>query len=56
MEIELTEKDLKEIENKYWDLTAWLTSNFASFSACAFILQTIMDAVDEAKKEMKNNE
>lgn len=52
MNITIDKQDINEIENKYDDLGQWLISNFASFPACAFVLQSVMSAVDEFKKTM----
>lgn len=49
-------EDLKEIEKNYDGLVAWLSSHLSSFPACAFILQTIMDAVDNAKEQLMNED
>lgn len=43
-------EDIAEIERNYDKLSEFLTSNFCSFPACAFVLQTIMAEVDKAKK------
>ena len=53
LNISIDKQDLEEIENNYDKLGRFLTSNFVSFSACAFVLQTIMDAVDKAKEQLE---
>ncbi len=52
MEIEITTEDLEEIESRYSDLGAWLMSTFVSGAAPFFILQSVMDAVSEARAAM----
>lgn len=56
MEIEITTEDLEEIERRYSDLAAWLANKFASPVAALFILQTIMDAVNQARATMNEKE
>ena len=53
LNISVDKQDLEEIENNYDKLSKFLTSNFVSFSACAFVLQTVMDAVDKAKGQLE---
>ena len=55
MNMELDINDLNEIERNYDGLAGWLTNHFASFSACAFVLQTVMNAVDEAKEQLNDS-
>lgn len=55
MEMELTLQDIKEIERNYDGLTKWLTGHYSSFSACAFVLNTVMKAVNEAKEQLNGN-
>lgn len=55
MEIELDFKDLQEIRRNYEGIAGYLTSHLSSFQACGFVLQTIMDAVDEAEARMHDN-
>lgn len=52
----IDKQDLKEIESKYEKLTSFLTNNFTSWPACAFILQAIMTAVKKAKDQLEENE
>ena len=54
MEFDLTMKDLIEIEKNYDKLVSWMGKNFSSFTAEAFILQTLMNAVNEAKEQLEN--
>lgn len=49
-------QDLKEIESKYEKLAGFLTSNLTSWSACAFVLQSIINAVDDAKAQLGEDE
>lgn len=51
MTIELTERDIQEVENNYNKLSEFLIKNYTSFNACAFILQTVQNAVEEFKNE-----
>lgn len=51
MNIELTERDIREIENNYDKLSGFLVHNYTSFNVCAFILQTVQNAVNEIKNE-----
>lgn len=50
--ISVDREDLKEIKEHYEKLSNWLCNNFVSFSACAFVLQSVMSAVDEAEKRL----
>ena len=54
--VSIDKQDLKEIESNYEKLAGFLTSNFVSFPACAFVLQSIIDAVDEAKEQLEEKE
>ena len=56
MELEITTKDLEEIESRYSDLGAWLMGTFTSGAAPLFILQSVMDAVDRARAAMSGEE
>lgn len=49
MEVEITIEDLEEIERRYSDLAGWLANKFVSPIAALFILQSVMDAVSEAR-------
>ena len=55
MEINIDMNDLKEIENNYEKLSKFLFNNFSSFSACAFVLQSIMDAVNDGKAQLEED-
>ena len=50
MGINIDLEDIAEIEKNYDKLSEFLTSNFCSFPACAFVLQTVMNEVDNVKK------
>lgn len=54
MKIELDMQDLNEIKRNYEGIAGYLTSHFSSFAACGFILQTIMDAVDNAEAQLND--
>lgn len=56
LSISVDKQDLKEIESKYEKLAGFLTSNLTSWPACAFVLQSIMNAVNEAKEQLGENE
>ena len=57
LSIGVDKQDLKEIESNYEKLANFLTSNFTSWPACAFVLQSIINAVDDAKVQLgENNE
>jgi len=56
LSVSVDKQDLKEIESKYEKLAGFLTSNLTSFPACAFVLQSIMDAVEKAKEQLGENE
>lgn len=49
--VELTKKDIQEVENNYNKLSEFLVNNYTSFNACAFILQVVQNAVKEIKNE-----
>lgn len=51
--ISITKEDLREIESKYEKLTNFLTNNLTSWPACAFVLQSIMDAVEKTKEQLR---
>lgn len=55
MEIELDFNDLQEIRRNYDGIAGYLTSHLSSFQACGFVLQTIIDAVDNAEARMHDN-
>lgn len=55
MEFNIDLDDLKEIEQNYDKLSQFLTSNFCSFPACAFVLQTIIDKVNSIKKVLEED-
>lgn len=55
MEIELDMQDLNEIKRNYEGIANYLTSHLSSFSACGFVLQTIMNAVDNAEAQINGN-
>lgn len=56
MEIEITTEDLEEIERRYSDLAAWLANNFTSPVAALFVLQSVMDVINEACATMDGKE
>ena len=56
MEIEITTEDLEEIERRYSDLATWLANNFTSPVVALFVLQSVMDAVNEACDTMSEEE
>lgn len=56
MDIEITRAALDEIEAKYDKLSNFLVSNYANFPACALILQTVMEKVDELKEKFRERE
>lgn len=55
MEVEITAEILEEIESRYSNLAAWLIDNFTSSVAAMFILQSVMDAVSEARAAINEN-
>lgn len=58
MEVNLNAQDLKDAERviKSDKFAKFLMSNTTSFGAAAFILQTLLDAVDNAKKALEIKE
>lgn len=50
--------DLAEVKNviEHPDFAQYLLSHTTSFGAAAFILQTLLDAVDEAARSVDNSE
>ena len=50
--------DLAEVKNviEHPDFAQYLLSHTTSFGAAAFILQTLLDAVDEAAQQFDNSE
>lgn len=55
-QVEVDMRDLEEIESRYDELAKWCTTKFSSFAACALVLQTVMDKVDECKAALTNKE
>lgn len=53
MDFTIDQNDIKEIEDNEEKLAKWLMDNLSSFNACAFVLQTVMDGVTEAKEQMQ---
>lgn len=49
--------DLKEVKEviEHPDFAQYLLSHTTSFGAAAFILQTLLDAVDDAARSIDNN-
>lgn len=56
MEVEIINEDLDEIERNYDALGSWLANKFASPVAALFVLQTIIDAVDQARATINEEE
>ena len=55
MNMELSMYDIEEIERNYEALTKWLIDHLESFNACAFTLNAIVKAVNEAKEQLNDN-
>ena len=56
MEIELTLQDVEHLESKMEELVGWMTANTASFSAIAFAVTVLSDAIEDAKKQLTDGE
>lgn len=56
MELKITMKDIEEVEKKLPDLASWLTSHFVSYNACAVVLSTVVDKVQEIKAALQEDE
>ena len=54
-EYEYVQVDLEEVEAfiKNQDFHYYLVNNVSDFNSAAFILQTLLDAVDAAKKQLQ---
>ena len=50
--LSIDKEDIKEIESSYDDLAGFLTKKYASFQAAAFVLNSIVTAVDKVKKQL----
>lgn len=58
MEIEITQDIIEDAENFVWSnsFASFLTSHTVTFEAAAFLLDTVIKAIDEAKKALKESE
>ena len=56
MEIELTLQDVEHLESKMEDLVGWMTDNMSSFSAIAFAVTVLSNAIEDAKKQLTDIE
>ena len=56
MEIELTLQDIEHLESKIEDLVSWMTANMSSFPAIAFAITVLTNAIDDAKKQLTDDE
>ena len=56
MEIELTLQDVEHLESKMEDLVGWMTANMSSFSAIAFAVTVLSNAIEDAKKQLTDGE
>ena len=50
--LSIDKEDIKEIESSYEELAGFLTRKYTSFPAAAFVLNSIITAVDEVKKQL----
>ena len=53
MYIEITKETLDEIDSKMDKLSAWCMNNFVNFESAYFVVQTIVNALDEVRKTLK---
>ena len=53
MYIEITKETLDEINSKMNKLSEWCMNNFVNFESAYFVVQTIVNALDEVRKELK---
>lgn len=49
----INKADIKEIESSYDDLAGFLVEKYTSFQAAVFVLNSIVIAVSEVKKQLK---
>lgn len=58
MQVIIDREVLNEVERTVTDdeFVQYLLSHTVNFSSCAFIVQTILDAVTEAKERLEDNE
>lgn len=56
MYIEITKEALEEINSKMDKLGEWCVNNFVNFESVCFVVQTIINGLDEARKELEKNE
>ena len=56
MEIELTLQDVEHLESKMEELVGGMTANMSSFSAIAFAVTVLSNAIEDAKKQLTDGE
>ena len=53
MTVEVDEDDLKEIKDKYDDISKFFLNNFVSFNAAVLCIQSILNEVKKAENDLK---
>lgn len=53
MYIEITKEALEEINSKMDKLGEWCMNNFVNFESAYFVVQSIVNGLDDARKELE---
>ena len=56
MEIELTLQDVEHLESKMEERVGWMTVNMSSFSAIAFAVTVLSNAIEDDKMQLFDGE
>lgn len=56
MYIEITKEVLEEINSKMDELGGWCMNNFVNFESVCFVVQIVVNGLDEARKRLEKNE
>lgn len=53
MYIEITKEVLEEINSKMDELGGWCMNNFVNFESACFVVQIVVNGLDEARKRLE---
>lgn len=53
MYIEITKETLEEINSKMDKLGEWCMNTFVNFESAYFVVQTVVNGLDDARKELE---
>lgn len=56
MYIEITKEVLEEINSKMDELGGWCMNNFVNFESAYFVVQIVVNGLDEARRRLEKNE